>query len=237
MVECQHTYSFDDSGYVKIEIFSLLCRTRFLLAWNGFVDYKNRYRPKCVMNEFWQIYPVYCRKYICLVGLYFQLLWIFYPSRLAFVGWSQGKTKLWRLWLNVLKSTETENSITNSPFLWRNLNNIPHYLQIFTKSLFVLSFDVVLLRYFTIKFPKCFVITHNIYYVVCENLVIRSSLNPTNHSHILACTYFFDLSVKCENNYRFVFKEGVFFLDVHLESKWVVVMTGFVMSHDWTYLS
>ena len=159
------------------------------------------------MNEFWQIYPVYCRKYICLVGLYFQLLWIFSPSRLTFVGWSQGKTKLWRLWLNVLKSTE--NSITNSPFLWRNLNNIPHYLQIFTKSLFVLSFDVVLLRYFTIKFPKCFVITHNIYYVVCENLVIRSSLSPTNHSHILACTYFFDLSVKCENNCRFVFKEGV----------------------------
>ena len=207
MVECQHTYSFEDSGYVKIEIFSILCGTRFLLAWNGFVDYKNSYRPKCVMNEFWQIYPVYCRKYICLVGLYFQLLWIFSPSRLTFVGWSQGKTKLWRLWLNVLKSTE--NSITNSPFLWRNLNNIPHYLQIFTKSLFVLSFDVVLLRYFTIKFPKCFVITHNIYYVVCENLVIRSSLSPTNHSHILACTYFFDLSVKCENNCRFVFKEGV----------------------------
>lgn len=209
MVERQHTYSFEDSGYVKIEIFSILCRTIFLLAWNGFVDYKNRYRPKCVMNEFWQIYPVYCRKYICLVWLYFQLLWIFSPSRLTFVGWSQGKTKLWRLWLNVLKSTETENSITNSPFLWRNLNNIPHYLQIFTKSLFVLSFDVVLLRYFTIKFPKCFVITHNIYYVVCENLVIRSSLSPTNHSHILACTYFFDLSVKCENNCRFVFKEGV----------------------------
>lgn len=207
MVERQHTYSFEDSGYVKIEIFSILCRTIFLLAWNGFVDYKNRYGPKCVMNEFWQIYPVYCRKYICLVGLYFQLLWIFSPSRLTFVGWSQGKTKLWRLWLNVLKSTE--NSITNSPFLWRNLNNIPHYLQIFTKSLFVLSFDVVLLRYFTIKFPKCFVITHNIYYVVCENLVIRSSLSPTNHSHILACTYFFDLSVKCENNCRFVFKEGV----------------------------
>lgn len=161
VVERQHTYSFEDSGYVKIEIFSILCRTIFLLAWNGFVDYKNRYRPKCVMNEFWQIYPVYCRKYICLVGLYFQLLWIFSPSRLTFVGWSQGKTKLWRLWLNVLKSTE--NSITNSPFLWRNLNNIPHYLQIFTKSLFVLSFDVVLLRYFTIKFPKCFVITHNIY--------------------------------------------------------------------------
>lgn len=207
MVERQHTYSFEDSGYVKIEIFSILCRTIFLLAWNGFVDYKNRYRPKCVMNEFWQIYPVYCRKYICLVGLYFQLLWIFSPSRLTFVGWSQGKTKLWRLWLNVLKSTE--NSITNSPFLWRNLNNIPHYLQIFTKSLFVLSFDVVSLRYFTIKFPKCFMITHNIYYVVCENLVIRSSLSPTNHSHILACTYFFDLSVKCENNCRFVFKEGV----------------------------
>ena len=207
MVERQHTYSFEDSGYVKIEIFSILCRTIFLLAWNGFVDYKNRYRPKCVMNEFWQIYPVYCRKYICLVGLYFQLLWIFSPSRLTFVGWSQGKTKLWRLWLNVLKSTE--NGITNSPFLWRNLNNIPHYLQIFTKSLFVLSFDVVLLRYFTIKFPKCFVITHNIYYVVCENLVIRSPLSPTNHSHILACTYFFDLSVKCENNCRFVFKEGV----------------------------
>lgn len=207
MVERQHTYSFEDSGYVKIEIFSILCRTIFLLAWNGFVDYKNRYRPKCVMNEFWQIYPVYCRKYICLVGLYFQLLWIFSPSRLTFVGWSQGKTKLWRLWLNVLKSTE--NGITNSPFLWRNLNNIPHYLQIFTKSLFVLSFDVILLRYFTIKFPKCFVITHNIYYVVCENLVIRSSLSPTNHSHILACTYFFDLSVKCENNCRFVFKEGV----------------------------
>ena len=170
----------------------------------------------------------------------------FFPSRLAFVGWSQGKTKLWRLWLNVLKSTETENSITNSPFLSRNLNNIPHYLQIFTKSLFVLSFDVVFLRYFTIKFPKCFVITHSIYYVVCENLVIRSSLSPTNHSHILACTYFFDLSVKCENNCRFVFKEGVkakvrthalFFLDVHLESKWVVVMIGFVMSRDWTYLS
>ena len=209
MVECQHTYSFEDSGYVKIEIFSLLCRTRFLLAWNGFVDYKNRYRPKCNMNEFWQIYPVYCRKYICLVGLYFQLLWIFSPSHLTFVGWSQGKTKLWRLWLNVLKSTETENSITNIPFLWRNLNNIPHYLQIFTKSLFLLSFDVDLLCYFTIKFPKCFVITHNIYYVVCENLVIRSSLSPTNHSHILACTYFFDLSVKCENNCRFVFKEGV----------------------------
>ena len=207
MVERQHTYSFEDSGYVKIEIFSILCRTIFLLAWNGFVDYKNRYRPKCVMNEFWQIYPVYCRKYICLVGLYFQLLWIFSPSRLTFVGWSQGKTKLWRLWLNVLKSTE--NGITNSPFLWRNLNNIPHYLQIFTKSLFVLSFDVVLLRYFTIKFPKCFVITHNIYYVVCENLVIRSPLSPTNHSHILACTYFFDLSVKCENNCWFVFKEGV----------------------------
>ena len=137
----------------------------------------------------------------------FSCFEFFSPSRLTFVGWSQGKTKLWRLWLNVLKSTE--NSITNSPFLWRNLNNIPHYLQIFTKSLFVLSFDVVLLRYFTIKFPKCFVITHNIYYVVCENLVIRSSLSPTNHSHILACTYFFDLSVKCENNCRFVFKEGV----------------------------
>ena len=200
------------------------------------------------MNEFWQIYPVYCRKYICLVGLYFQLLWIFYPSRLAFVGWSQGKTKLWRLWLNVLKSTETENSIINSPFLWRNLNNIPHYLQIFTKSLFVLTFDVVLLRYFTIKFPKCFVITHNIYYVVCENLVIRSPLSPTNHSHILACTYFFDLSVKCKKKITagsFSKKElkprlepmPFFFLDVHLESKWVVVMVGFVMSRDWTYLS